>query len=337
MKLSVIIPVYNGEKYIKDCLDSLVTQNKSDVKNFEIIIIDDGSTDNTQSVLNSYLQSDERNIKKIYQTNQGVSIARNNGINQATGDYLFFVDIDDLVTKNWFELINNNLKTESDIYIYNYIRSTKGAIKIQQLFQKDGIEKNTILKEYILTDKLNMVCLNVIKADFLRNSLVKFNKDIRIGEDALFFGELLRITNRIEYINNQYYIYKENLESVSFSKDLRLKDRDALFTYKELLLQDCEVKLTTQEINTFYIGYLGNLFSLLRYSAQVDNYQYFLKVCGELKKMNLNTRILQYEFKNLSHRRLWQYTNYYTGRYKWVFIELKLEILIINVYKALRR
>ncbi|WP_341844030.1 glycosyltransferase family A protein [Latilactobacillus sakei] len=197
MKLSVIIPVYNGEKYIKDCLDSLVTQNKSDVKNFEIIIIDDGSTDNTQSVLNSYLQSDERNIKKIYQTNQGVSIARNNGINQATGDYLFFVDIDDLVTKNWFELINNNLKTESDIYIYNYIRSTKGAIKIQQLFQKDGIEKNTILKEYILTDKLNMVCLNVIKADFLRNSLVKFNKDIRIGEDAFFLENYLELRTEL--------------------------------------------------------------------------------------------------------------------------------------------
>ena len=91
MKLSVIIPAYNAEKEIGKCIDSILNTNHTD---FEVIVVNDGSTDNTKQILNSYLDS---HLIKIHKENEGVSVARNVGIKNATGDYVLFVDADDLL------------------------------------------------------------------------------------------------------------------------------------------------------------------------------------------------------------------------------------------------
>ena len=90
-KISVIIPIYNVEKYLRQCLDSVVNQT---IKDIEIICINDGSTDNSQAILNEYAKKDERFVV-INQVNQGLSVARNNGLNSATGKYVAFIDSDD--------------------------------------------------------------------------------------------------------------------------------------------------------------------------------------------------------------------------------------------------
>ena len=99
IKISVIVPVFNAEKYLKMCLNSLVSQT---LKNIEIICIDDGSTDNSLAILDKFKSKDDR-IKIIKQKNYGVSIARNNGISEAQGEYIGFVDADDWVDKDFLK------------------------------------------------------------------------------------------------------------------------------------------------------------------------------------------------------------------------------------------
>ena len=118
IKISVIVPVFNAEKYLKMCLNSLVSQT---LKNIEIICIDDGSTDNSLAILDKFKSKDDR-IKIIKQKNYGVSMARNNGISEAQGEYIGFVDADDWVDKDFFEkLYNATQKYNADIATAGYL------------------------------------------------------------------------------------------------------------------------------------------------------------------------------------------------------------------------
>ena len=114
--ISVIIPIYNTEQYLKECLDSVCSQSYKDI---EIICINDGSTDNSEEITRSYAQQDKR-IKLISQKNQGLSITRNNGVSQAQGEYLFFLDSDDTIEQNAIETLYNRAeRTQADIVICN--------------------------------------------------------------------------------------------------------------------------------------------------------------------------------------------------------------------------
>ena len=111
-KISIIIPIFNTEKYLKTCLNSVLNQT---LKEIEIICINDGSTDNSLKIIEEYASKDKR-IKFISQKNNGVSYARNKGLEIATGEFIGFVDSDDYASKNFFEkLYNSALKTNSDI------------------------------------------------------------------------------------------------------------------------------------------------------------------------------------------------------------------------------
>ncbi|MFQ6739306.1 MAG: glycosyltransferase family 2 protein, partial [Alphaproteobacteria bacterium] len=111
-KVSVIIPVYNTEKFLPQCLNSIIYQT---YKNLEIIIVNDGSTDNSDEICQTFAKHDKR-IKIIYQTNSGVSAARNKGLLNATGDYVHFIDSDDYINLDYYEkIISGNKNINADI------------------------------------------------------------------------------------------------------------------------------------------------------------------------------------------------------------------------------
>lgn len=117
-KVSIIVPVYNMEKYLNKCMDSLVNQTLEDI---EIITINDGSKDSSLKILNEYKEKYPNKVVIINQENQGISVARNNGINAATGKYIGFVDSDDYVKTDMFEKLYKKIeKTKSDIVICDY-------------------------------------------------------------------------------------------------------------------------------------------------------------------------------------------------------------------------
>ena len=119
-KISVIVPVYNTEKYIKKCLDSIINQTYS---NIEIIIINDGSTDNSELIINEYLKEYPDKIKYYKKENGGLSDARNYGVTKATGDYICFVDSDDYIDINLFESLKMEVEKQTQLIKYKIITS----------------------------------------------------------------------------------------------------------------------------------------------------------------------------------------------------------------------
>ena len=114
MKLSLIIPVYNVEKYLEECLDSVIMQIIVDM---EIILIDDGSKDNSGKICDKYAEK-YNFIKVVHKKNEGVSVARNTGIKMAQGNYIFFLDSDDMLAPNILKKIEEDVKSELDLYSY---------------------------------------------------------------------------------------------------------------------------------------------------------------------------------------------------------------------------
>ena len=115
MKLSIIIPTYNSATYIKQCLDSIYKNALNIIDSFEVIVVNDGSTDNTSDILNQY---QFQNLKIYTNSNHGVSYSRNYGIGKASGKYIMFVDSDDLLIENWFNIINKYLDNNIDFLLF---------------------------------------------------------------------------------------------------------------------------------------------------------------------------------------------------------------------------
>ena len=111
-KISVIIPVYNTEKYVEKCLESLA---KQEMKDFEVIIVNDGSTDNSENVIKNYMQSSKLNIKYLEKENGGLSSARNYGVEKASGKYISFLDSDDYLDKNLFSELEKYIDKDIDL------------------------------------------------------------------------------------------------------------------------------------------------------------------------------------------------------------------------------
>ena len=142
--ISVIVPVYNVEKYIKKCLDSIIYQT---YKNIEIILVDDGSTDNSGIICDVYKERDKR-IKVIHKKNNGVSAARNTGIENANGKWISFVDSDDWIDKNYFEiLISKIYNNDIDCILCCYNRVVKNNVeKVKYVTE----EKNYTSRQYLI-------------------------------------------------------------------------------------------------------------------------------------------------------------------------------------------
>ena len=205
MLISIVIPVYNGEKYIKRCLDSVVCQKYSYL---EIIVINDGSTDNTLKIIETYSKNDNR-IKLINIKNGGVSNARNIGILNSTGSYITFIDADDYIEEDYIKkcvafLLHNNcvyLKT-------NYKRLIDGVFSIKGLNNNKIFKDFKDIEEIIFEKKLLCECWgSLINREFLMKHNIRFRTDLIYGEDTLFNYEVLIKSNELLYIDNPGYIY----------------------------------------------------------------------------------------------------------------------------------
>src|SRR5699024_8806142 len=209
MFISVIIPVYNKDNLLNDCIKSVLMQTH---KKLEVIIINDGSTDDCENIILKWKYRDNR-IRYYKHENSGVAITRNKGIELATGEYLFFLDADDELPKNALsELINNAQKNKSDIVMGNYIQK-KGGIKRKrakpskyQFSQKDLLESLTQI-ELFLTDSrlMAMVSNKLYKLEFIKKYNIKFNSNI-LAEDRLFNLKCYLNNPKITAIDSYTYI-----------------------------------------------------------------------------------------------------------------------------------
>ena len=222
MKLSIIIPMYNAENYILRCLDSLLDQDLEKNK-YEIIIINDGSIDNSFSLVNSYAVK-YSNILIINQKNKGVSIARNKGVKQAKGKYIYFVDADDYIASNVLELLlfyidNNDL----DILGFNTIETEKNnlneSVNIADLKNKEL--KVTSGVDYISQNNYqNPIWWYLINRDFLKASKVIFLEGVFL-EGSIFTAQLICKAEKIAHVPLDVYRYVNNPDSTMRSSETK--------------------------------------------------------------------------------------------------------------------
>lgn len=195
---SIIIPVYNVEKYIKRCLDSVATQTFQD---FEVIIVDDGSKDDSGRIVDEYAAK-YSNFKAIHQENKGLSAARNVGIQAANSEYICFVDSDDYIDKEFLEIFHHEVvKNEPDLIICGVTVLSKKKTE-NKIFNEDRAE---IIKYNLLSDKWANWVWNKC---FRRKSFSEFAfMDGKIFEDMYFVGNIIKEANRITCINRPLYFY----------------------------------------------------------------------------------------------------------------------------------
>lgn len=228
-KISVIIPVYNAENYLYECINSIITQS---YKNLEIICINDGSTDNSINILKRFQNYDSRIIIKSI-VNGGVSNARNVGIKLATGEYIAFIDSDDYIQDNYFsELLKYITSYECDLSVCS----------IQNVGFKSNIiqMENSIFEfnnpDFDLWYNMNIKfllygpCNKLYKASIIKNNSIYFYKELVYGEDLVFNFDYLKYIDKICYTNTSKYYYRHD-SSQSLSKKYR-KNR----YYNELVL-----------------------------------------------------------------------------------------------------
>lgn len=260
-KVSVIVPVYNAEKYLQECVGSVLSQTLSDL---ELILVDDGSTDSSPALCDHYAVQDTR-VKVIHKPNGRAASARNAGLRTATGEYVTFVDSDDWISPDMYEKM---LQTGADVTLCDYVRfqgekefsftqpnAAAGFYNKAQIREKiyphlvmDGIEYPITISN----------CVMLIKRDIIARNQLSYREDILISEDAPFGSEVLYCADSFAYLKGErFYHYRMTNGSVSstykpwwWDSSLKINEETENFFSK------CEDYDFTQQIksNMFYLA-----------------------------------------------------------------------------------
>ena len=299
-KITVVLPVYNVEKYLPECLDSVINQTMDDI---EIICIDDGSTDNSFEVLKKYQNKDNR-IRIFSFTNKGLGPARNRGIDRAHGEYVAFVDTDDWLELDFCEKIYESAKnTNSDIVLFNAVEEYETHQK-DRIYFKEGIIENP--KDFVFDFKWNssFVLNNYFTAwsklhrtKFLKENDIKFPSTI--FEDIEFQVESFLKAKRISYNPSIFYHYrKENPKSIMNS----LKD-DECFCIFDIINNVERHIINLKTYDRFEIDFLRlkirQFKEKFNSTSLVFKGEFFKRIKNEFAKMNLNDDKLRKLPRNL--------------------------------------
>jgi glycosyltransferase involved in cell wall biosynthesis len=232
-KISVIVPVYNAEQYLKQCIDNLMCQT---YKNIEIIIVDDGSTDNTANIVKQY------NVKYLYQENKGDCMARNFGLENAIGDYVHFLDIDDLINVEFYEnMMREAIETDAEMACCSFI------------FERYQHQSQIYNYKFIasdIEDKLALTNVHIYGAcwRYIYKRLFLIEKNLifengRTGFDRVFSLKAVYLANKIISVPNSVYIYKNRENSITTSRSISsIKKRHADRKASNLLLHEFAIQ-----------------------------------------------------------------------------------------------
>jgi len=267
MKASIIIPIYNAEKSIQTALDSLVVQSEPD---FEVLMIDDCSTDNTAEICKKYNEKDRRFKPVSLSVNMGASAARNIGINKATGDYLMFMDSDDTVQVDFVKkLIDTSLQNNADITWCNFqYRQGNSVIKTDQ-----GMRNTIDYKKYIECYTENTTgagCLwnKAYRREFIDRNSLRIDENRVYGEDWDFNFRVALCIPRVVAISDTLYDYVQNTTSISrryFPSDYD----NYCKSYKMMVeaIERYELSTSHSDLNCRFVYDIVSLLQKLAYST----------------------------------------------------------------------
>ena len=328
-KVSIVVPIYNMEKYIRRSIESLQNQT---LKEIEIILVNDGSPDNCLSICKEYAEHDDR-IIIIDKPNGGISSARNAGVKVARGEYIGFVDPDDWIEHDMYENMYKRIsETDSDICICDYIIENKGKIQPMLLnIKKDTLNRKEVFEELILDmigppdlnsgslPIMGSVCRLLISKELIDNKNLIFEGHIKLMEDLIYCIELLLSIEKLVVDRGQYYHYMTNYNSAvnRYREDAVETRENVLKTMNELLAEKKHNKIMKERLN---IRYVNLCISLITNVLHRDNNQ---KISEKIKLISLicNDQELKQIIKSID-------TKGYTIRKKIVLFAIKNEIAI---------
>lgn len=311
-KISIIVPVYNAEKYLKGCIEAILNQS---FQEFELIIIDDGSKDKSKKIIEEF--SDEK-IRFIQQKNSGVSKTRNKGIQIARGKYICFIDADDRVARRHLEVLYKQV--ENDVlqigmcnYEIMYKRIPKEKIyEINNInFEKVGrIERFDIL--------MNMgiginIWTKIYSRKFLLDNKIVFNEKMTYDEDMFFSWKCILLAEEIGFVDEHTYYYRLSEESATMRGHDNLYEKYVM-AFNEI--RDIAVKeeknniRIDNQIKKYFSQKIDNMFLMIlrekkTVSLKKREIEYLIKKCEdkvELKSKNVNEILIKIKYKNIRNK-----------------------------------
>ncbi|PGS52657.1 glycosyltransferase [Bacillus sp. AFS041924] len=233
--ISVIIPVYNVEKYLSTCLDSVLAQTMID---FEVLLINDGSTDGSKNICDHYSNKDKR-IKVYHKKNSGPSCARNFGIQEASGEYIMFIDADDYIEQDTFKIVNLEVERfGADIVVFPMFEKKGEVIQILNIaecyFDDEESKKNFLKEVWLKSDLLASPVNKLYKAEIIKKNNILFNEEFCIAEDYLFNMAYIDAARKGLSIKTPLYYYVRHENSIS-TRVFYNKLDIALTVYRESL------------------------------------------------------------------------------------------------------
>lgn len=267
IKFSIIIPVYNTEKYLKKCLDSVFNQTYN---NYEVIAINDGSTDNSEELIKKY-----DNLIYLKQANQGLSMARNNGIKKANGDYLIFLDSDDYIEKDLLLNLSEEIKNQDIVRYQLAVTTNKNSIS----YSESSFDSVNGGQAFELISKFNFIenaYLYAIKRSYWADNNFEFKKN-RYHEDFGIIPEILFKANSVSCINYVGYNYyqRENsiMNNINYEKEVN-KSFDVLEQGIETIKSVEDFSKYDEYKNLFYSYVVNSIFIKLKYLKGNDAKKY---------------------------------------------------------------
>ena len=297
--VSIIVPVYNAQKYLERCLNSLFNQT---YKNIEIVAVNDGSTDDSKKILNILAEKDKR-LKVINQKNAGVSSARNKGISEANGEFLMFVDADDWISLETVQVCINNIGKHSMVRFMMQYANDEALLDIYPCFYngKNMTISAKRLFEDIISYKVGGHCVYYLyRTNIIKDNKIKFLIDIKYCEDLCFVLEVLKKAVTIKIIPNVFYKYYTNFQSVTQNFESKIRNLQSLPKLREKVFdifptkyRDEYKKLYNQTLLSLLLDYYSS-FSTLSYKNFKENVKKINKVIkpmiNEIGKDNFNIK-----------------------------------------------
>lgn len=318
-KISVTVPVYKAEAYLRKCIDSLLAQTLTD---FELILVDDGSPDNSPMICDQYMYKDTR-VRVIHQGNSGVSAARNSGIRHAQGDYLVFVDSDDYVDASYLEMLYKGFDSDADIAICGYYtvwtnRPSSVHIDPTRPAEYAG-DLSGVFKNMIEHDLLYSPFNKMYKTKVLKNNHIFFDETMTLGEDLCFNIAYLHYCETCYLCNVPLYYYVKSNSTLSnniplnyFNIQKRLYETIGEFIISKQIKYEF-----SRELENLLMDTLGNL----AISKTPTNKQQIGIKLQEVLQDDLTTKYLDKTPGNILHlllksKSIFLILNYFNAKHK---------------------
>lgn len=346
--ISIIVPVYKvKEEYLRHCIDSLINQTFKDI---EIILVDDGTPDNGGVICDEYAQKDPR-IKVIHQENQGVSAARNAGMEIATGEWITFVDADDWIELDTCEILKEKImKWNVDFLIFGlYVNFPNKEIanpfweKSEHYLDRNEIEELQIQIFHRMRSKfippyntIGVAVCKLYRTSFLEKFNLRFNTDLSLSEDGIFVLQALEYATKVVYVDKLLYHYRKHGDSATYRYRVNAKIdyTKGLKEFEKLL-----IKFDKDEnfYNAYYFRVILNIYAIC--NQLYCNKKYKAPMLEKIKKIKIlcNSEPYITALRKISIKQYFNNSGYF-DKIRFILLKLKIYTLfywcciIINSY-----